>query len=371
MTAGTARVRAAVAGVVVLGVVAVLAVLLLTVSSSDAGTGTTDGTATGDASAAAAQDAGPATAVAEVRDLVVLDELEGEIGFGDAYDVAAAREGTVTSVAPEGETVGSGSVLLEVDTEPTVLLRGEVPAYRALDVDSSDGEDVQQLEQALVDLGLGDGVTVDEEFTDETADAVERWETDLGRADPDGTVALGDVVFTTADVRVQRVLGGPGTRVQAATTVLEVTATERVVTLAVSTRTADRLSPGTTAEVTLPDGGVTTATVRSVAAGAETDPADPDAEATVAVELGLDDPEAAAAWDSGTVDVRVERSRTEQATAVPVEALLALAEGGYALEVVGGATTTLVAVEVGTVADGWVEVTGDGVQAGTVVVVPA
>lgn len=369
MSTGTTRVRAAVAGVVALGAVAVVAVLLLTGSTSEVpAAADTPGDS---ASSAADEDAGPATAVAEVRDLVVLDELEGEIGFGDAYDVTAGREGTVTAAPEEGTTVSSGSVLLEVDTEPTVLLRGDVPAYRALDAGSSDGEDVQQLEQALVDLGHGDDLTVDEEFDDATADAVEAWETDLDRADPDGAVALGDVVFTTADVRVQQVLGGVGTRVQAATTVLEVTGTERVVALAVTTRTAERLSTGTAAEVTLPDGTVTTATVRSVATRAEADAADPDAEATVAVELALDDPGTAASWDSGTVDVRVERSRTEQATAVPVEALLALAEGGYALEVVGDGTSTLVAVEIGTVADGWVQVTGDGVDAGTVVVVPA
>lgn len=366
MSTGTTRVRAAVAGVVALGAVAVVAVLVLTGSTSEASETPGDS-----APSVAEEDAGAATAVAEVRDLVVLDELEGEIGFGDAYDVTAGREGTVTAAPAEGTTVSSGSVLLEVDTEPTVLLRGDVPAYRALDAGSSDGEDVQQLEQALVDLGHGDDLTVDEEFDDATADAVEAWETDLGRADPDGDVALGDVVFTTADVRVQQVLGSPGTRVQAATAVVEVTGTERVVALAVTTRAAERLSPGTAAEVTLPDGTVTTATVRSVATRAQADAADPDAEATVAVELALDDPAGAAAWDSGTVDVRVERSRTEQATAVPVEALLALAEGGYALEVVGDGTSTLVAVEIGTVADGWVQVTGDGVQAGTVVVVPA
>ena len=55
---------------------------------------------------------------------------------------------------------------------------------------------------------------------------------------------------------------------------------------------------------------------------------------------------------------------------MPVEALLALAEGGYAVEVDdGGAATHLVGVELGVFADGWVEVTGD-VEAGDQVVVP-
>ena len=56
--------------------------------------------------------------------------------------------------------------------------------------------------------------------------------------------------------------------------------------------------------------------------------------------------------------------------AVPVEALLALAEGGYAVEVSDGdGTTHLVGVELGVFADGLVEITGD-VEAGDQVVVP-
>jgi hypothetical protein len=46
--------------------------------------------------------------------------------------------------------------------------------------------------------------------------------------------------------------------------------------------------------------------------------------------------------------------------AVPVDAVLALAEGGYALEVVDEAGRThLVGVELGVFADGMVEVRGD------------
>ena len=53
--------------------------------------------------------------------------------------------------------------------------------------------------------------------------------------------------------------------------------------------------------------------------------------------------------------------------AVPVEAVLALAEGGYAVEVVDGATTHLVGVELGPFVDGQVEVVGDVAEGDTVV----
>ena len=93
----------------------------------------------------------------------------------------------------------------------------------------------------------------------------------------------------------------------------------------------------------------------------------------VEVRIDLADESLAAGIDEAPVDVDVASSTAEAVLAVPVEALLALAEGGYAVEVVasdgGEGSTRLVAVEVGTFADGLVEVTGD-VAPGDVVVVP-
>jgi multidrug efflux pump subunit AcrA (membrane-fusion protein) len=54
---------------------------------------------------------------------------------------------------------------------------------------------------------------------------------------------------------------------------------------------------------------------------------------------------------------------------VPVGALLALAEGGYAVEVVDGdGTTHLVGVDIGEILDGKVEISG-GVEVGDSVLV--
>ncbi|MGL5851600.1 MAG: hypothetical protein ACRCZD_12550, partial [Phycicoccus sp.] len=79
------------------------------------------------------------------------------------------------------------------------------------------------------------------------------------------------------------------------------------------------------------------------------------------------DAAAAAEIDTGDATVTVERSRTEGALAVPVTALLALAGGGYAVEVRNDGGSELVAVEIGTVAGGWVQV--DGVDEGASVAV--
>ena len=79
------------------------------------------------------------------------------------------------------------------------------------------------------------------------------------------------------------------------------------------------------------------------------------------------------ALDEAPVDghVTTERGR-EDALAVPVHALLALAGGGYGVEVVAdGATASSSASSPGSFADGYVQVEGEGVEAERVVVVVA
>ena len=68
--------------------------------------------------------------------------------------------------------------------------------------------------------------------------------------------------------------------------------------------------------------------------------------------------------------VRIERSTASAVLAVPVRTLLALAEGGYAIEIVHGGGRQLVAVELGSFADGWVEISGNVREGDTVVSAP-
>ena len=89
---------------------------------------------------------------------------------------------------------------------------------------------------------------------------------------------------------------------------------------------------------------------------------------TVPVEVRLADERRARTLDAAPVDVLLTTERRADVLAVPVTALLALAEGGYAVETAGGA---LLAVKPGLHAGGFVEVSGDGVHAGLLIVVPA
>lgn len=324
-----------------------------------------------------AESAAVATTTARLvrQDLVVTDSFDGTLGFGEPRDLVSERAGVVTAVAGAKAVVNPGGELFRVDFEPTVLLTGDVPAYRALDSSSSDGPDVRQLEQGLVDAGHGSGVTVDEDFTSATAAAVARWEKALGRAAPDGRVELGDVIFQPGPIRIASVAAEKGTRVAPAATVLTATSTTRVVQVDLQAARADELEPGTKVRLTMPDDAETTGTVASVGAASDSgdNPAQPGGQPAVPVVITLDDPAAAGEFDSGSVDVDIERSREEGAIVAPVTALVALAEGGYAVQLADDSAASgyrLVGVEVGTNTNQLVSISGDGIEAGAEVVVP-
>jgi hypothetical protein len=76
------------------------------------------------------------------------------------------------------------------------------------------------------------------------------------------------------------------------------------------------------------------------------------------------------AWDQAPVQVAMQSSKRDNILIAPVTALLALQEGGYAVEVVNGSSSKLVAVKTGLFAGGNVEVSGSGINAGTTVKVP-
>jgi hypothetical protein len=156
-----------------------------------------------------------------------------------------------------------------------------------------------------------------------------------------------------------------GSSLVAGSQVATTTSLQRLVTMELGASDQDLVERGDRVAIELPSGERVDGRVRAVATVAEADPEDPDAEPTVEVEialLGAVETE----LDEAPVDVDVETGRAEGVLAVPVQALLALAEGGYALETEGG---DLIGVETGAFADGFVEVAGQGLAEGLEVVV--
>jgi multidrug efflux pump subunit AcrA (membrane-fusion protein) len=93
-------------------------------------------------------------------------------------------------------------------------------------------------------------------------------------------------------------------------------------------------------------------------------------EATIAVTIRVDQPRQTGDLDQAPVKVDFVKQRKRDVLAVPVTALVTLAEGGYAIEVSDGTTMHLVTVTTGLFAGGQVEVTGAGLRQGQRVVVP-
>ncbi|HET6750828.1 MAG TPA: hypothetical protein VFL71_16395, partial [Actinomycetes bacterium] len=108
----------------------------------------------------------------------------------------------------------------------------------------------------------------------------------------------------------------------------------------------------------------------ATASGSGDDPAS-DSTSTVEVTVSLDRPKATGSLDQAPVEADITTETRKGVLAVPVNALLALAEGGYAVELDQGGARRLVGVTLGLFADGLVEVKGGGLAAGDRVVVPA
>ncbi|HEY5727846.1 MAG TPA: peptidoglycan-binding protein [Acidimicrobiia bacterium] len=324
----------------------------------------------------------PAATVAVVRtDLVERETLEGTLGYRSPRTLFATAPGTVTGLPEGGTVLARGDVAYELDGRPVTVMFGDRPVWRALAEGVPDGPDVAQLEANLEALGFtADGaLSVDETFDGATTSAVEEWQASMG-GEETGIVGLADIVFVAAPVRVGVAATQTGAVVAPGSPMYAVTARNHDVLVLLDADRQDLLAAGDEVAVTLPDGTPTTGTVREVgrlviSSDEASGTGEGESRRVVEVRIDLADESLAAGIDEAPVDVDVASSTAEAVLAVPVEALLALAEGGYAVEVVasdGGdqeGSTRLVAVEVGTFADGLVEVTGD-VEPGDVVVVP-
>lgn len=276
------------------------------------------------------------------------------------------RSAVLTSIADLGSDITRGATLYDADAEPVVALVGSIPLWRALETGVDNGPDVRQLEKNLDAMGYGDDLTVDQEFTDATADAVEEWEADLGREDPDGVVEPGDIVYLTDTGTVIAQEAKVGETLVAATPVLTISGEAQIVSASVPVDEIDMWARGTAVELVWDDGGdpatgAVTGVGRDVTTNASGD-------ATVEVAVALDEPETQRPNQS-QVTVSFTAQHRPGAVAVPVTAIVAGPDGEPAVRVVDGETERVVEVITGLVDGGWVEVV-DGLSAGEVVRVP-
>ncbi|MFI6283772.1 peptidoglycan-binding protein [Streptomyces sp. NPDC051018] len=313
----------------------------------------------------------PNTARVTKQTLEDTHDADGQLGYGPSTEATGRLTGTLTGLPESGDRIGRGKPLYEVDNKPVTLMYGSLPAYRELK-QGVEGPDVKQLERNLSALGYS-GFTVDEEFTETTASAVKEWQEDLG-LDETGAVELGRVVFESGEVRIDALDADVGGALTMGGKVLTYTGTAKAVTLELEVADRQLAKEGATVGVTLPDDTVISgrvddvSTIYQAASGQEEE-----ASTVIEVVVGLKDKKAQKAAESyalASVTVNFTAETRKDVLTVPVSALLALAEGGFGLEVVSGGRTSYVPVTTGLFADGRVEVSGAGITEGTTVGIP-
>ncbi len=322
--------------------------------------------------AVAAQPAPPATTVVAKTTLSTSVTLDGTLGHGQATVYTGRKPGTLTWLPAVGTVVRRGGRLYTVDAKPVVLFLGELPLYRTIDPAATPGADVGEVNANLRALGYRTAPT-SSAYTDGTATALKAWQR-RNKLEENGALEMGDVAMLSGEVRVDSLKAQPGA--PAAADLLSLTGTARQVTAPVDPAQVDvaLFKAGSKVGLTLPDGTRAPGTVTAVgpgsagAAGASPGDLTTGSGPGRSVTISVDDQEKVSTMDSGSVGVSVTTARRDDVLAVPVGALVALQEGGYAVQVVADGRTMLLAVRTGVFTDGRVEVSGDGLAAGQQVV---
>lgn len=276
--------------------------------------------------------------------------------------------GTATAVASEGDILDHGDTLFVVEGAPVTLFVTDVPFYQTLGI-GSEGDDVRVLEEALANFGFdADGALVADGIFDETtADALVAWQASIG-APVDGVLNIGEIMVTEAPIRIASSHISIGSNVTQGTAIYTPSTSTSVVSVRLPAEDQELIVAGDSVTVVMPNGDEEVASVTNVGNIAIRSQ---EFGTYFEVEITLDRQGAAAGLDEAPVDVDVIDDRVENVLVVPVTALLALGEGGYAVEIdEGGGQTRLVAVEAGMYADGSVEVTSSELEVGMKVVVP-
>jgi hypothetical protein len=236
------------------------------------------------------------------------------------------------------------------------------------------------LKQMLVAAGFdpNKAITIDDHFDDATVAAVQAWWAKNGvPATTPVEVPPGSFVVVPGGLFVGTPSVADGATITHDGVVLTLTTSARQVTTSAPVGDTTFVV-GASIDVLFPDGTDTTGKVVTVGNVATTSSNTPGA--TPTVPITLDVAKVPATYDNFVqipVTLRVINQQEKAAFVVPVSALVALQEGGYALEVVDGkktdgtTATHLIGVKPGIYSSGFVSVTGSKVAEGLEVVVPS
>ncbi|HWO65377.1 MAG TPA: peptidoglycan-binding protein [Umezawaea sp.] len=314
----------------------------------------------------AAVPAAPEVKTTTVRkaDLANTRSLSATLGFGAPRPVKGTGTGTVTKLPAVGDVAERGGALFRVDDQPVTVFFGATPFFRKLETPGTKGSDVAVLMDNLAALGHQVGIRPDDdtkaEFTPKVVAALKKWQQAIG-VEQTGTLEPGRVLVLDGPARVASVkaqLGATPTE-----ELFEVTPTGRLVTAQVPAPEAGDVEVAAPVRVVLPGGRETPGKIAS--ATPLPPPQEGGQDPRVEVVVTLDRPDDVDGLATAPVRVEITTESRTGVLTVPLEALIALKEGGYALQLPDG---RLKAVETGLYSRNTVEVSGDGIVDGLTVV---
>lgn len=277
---------------------------------------------------------------------------------------------TYTALPAVGQVITRGQALFAIAGQPVLLMYGNVVQWRAFVSGMAAGPDVAELNHNLADLGYGTGLARSDSFTSATVAAIWRLQKASGLPRT-GELLLGSVVFRPSAVRVTDVAAKLTAAVQPGAPVLDLTSTNRQVTVQLDAAQQSQVKVGDPVTITLPDNRTTPATVSAIGTVAKAAPSTPGADSntppTVEVDITPNDNAATGTLDAAPVQVSITTATAANALVVPVTALLATPGGGYAVDVVStGGARRLAKVTLGLFddAEGLVQISGPDVRAG-------
>ena len=320
---------------------------------------------------AAAPAAPTATAVVQRQDLSGQTKVDGTLGYAGSSAVQSPLQGRITWLPTVGAVIRRGGTLLAVNNTPLQLFYGPKPAWRDLATGVDDGPDINQLERNLVALGYDPDhdITIDNHYTWATKAAVKRWQKARGLDQTGVFTTTMPAVFLPWAVRVNTLSGSVGSQAAPGGPVYTATSDRHQVTVNLDVSQQGYVKQGDRVEVVLPNGRRVKGRVSEVGRVAVTQGSGQEQTTTIPVTVTLDNPRAGGRLDQAPVEVYVTTQTKKGVLAVPVGALLALTEGGYAVETVDAAGQHhLIAVRLGVFSNGMVEVSGTGLRAGAKVV---
>jgi peptidoglycan hydrolase-like protein with peptidoglycan-binding domain len=273
--------------------------------------------------------------------------------------LAAARAGldaAIRALRRDLSAAGLDAVTARVAVADARIRRDDLrAALDALVARTSDDADVAQLAANLAALG----------YDGPLAAQVRAWQQAAGLP-VTGIVGPSEMIVSPGPVHIAAHTAGIGETLTASSadrgSILDYSSTQKLVTVPLAVADQGLAAVGRAVTVTLPDDTEVPGTITEIGS-VVTDGA---IEVTVAVA----DQAALGGLEVASVDVGFVSDSRSDVLSVPVAALLARPEGGFALEVVADRTSTLVPVDTGLFAAGRVEVTGEGIAEGLRVGVP-